>query len=64
MSGVVSVLSGFCVFAAGGATLWYLMPTNGQAHPLARKSLLDWLIPIAITSALAIGLALITSGFT
>jgi len=56
-------LSGVCVFAAGGATLWYMMPTNAQAHPLARKPLLDSLIPIAIVSALAIGSALIISGF-
>ena len=63
MSGVVSVLSGFGVFAAGGATLWYLMPTNGQVHPLARKPLLGSLIPIAIISALTIGGALIISGF-
>lgn len=62
MSSVVSVLSGFGVFAAGGAALWYMMPTNGQVHPLARKPLLDSLIPIAIISALAIGVALIISG--
>jgi hypothetical protein len=62
MSSVVSVLSGFCVVAAGGASLWYMMPTNGRVHLLAKKPLLDTLIPIAIISALAIGLALIISG--
>ena len=39
-----------------------MMPTNGHVHPLARKPLLDSLIPIAIISALAIGVALIISG--
>jgi hypothetical protein len=63
MSGAVSVLSGFCVFAAGGAALWYMMPTNGQVHPVAKMRLLDSLIPIAIVAAWAIGLSLIINGF-
>ena len=59
---MISIIFGFGVFAAGGGALWYMMPTNGHVHPLARKPLLDSLIPIAIISALAIGVALIISG--
>jgi hypothetical protein len=38
-----------------------MLPKNGVIHPLARKPGLDSLIPIAIITALAIGVALIIS---
>jgi hypothetical protein len=60
---MVSILSGIGLVAVGGTSLWYLMPTNGQTHPLAKLPLLDSMIPVAIISALTIGLALIISGF-
>jgi hypothetical protein len=59
---MVSLLSGIVVTGAGGASLWYFMPRGGQIHPLARKPLVDSLIPIGIVSALAIGVALIVAG--
>jgi hypothetical protein len=51
------------VVAAGGVGLWYFRPTEGQTHPLVKVPLLDSLIPIAIVSAFAIGVALIIRGF-
>jgi hypothetical protein len=62
-SGMVSILSGIGLVAVGGASLWYMMPTNGRTHPLAKLPILDSMIPVAIISALTIGLALIISGF-
>lgn len=59
---MISLISGIVVTGAGGAGLWYFMPHAGVVHPLARKPLLDSIIPIAIVSALAIGVALIVSG--
>jgi len=38
------------------------MPSNGQVHPLAKRPLLDSLIPIGIVAALAIGTAMIIAG--
>ncbi|MBI1203822.1 MAG: hypothetical protein GC182_15075 [Rhodopseudomonas sp.] len=58
---MLSLLSGIVVTGAGGASLWYFMPHNGVVHPIARKPLLDALVPIAIVSAFAIGIALIVS---
>ena len=57
-----SIISGVIVFGGGGAGLWYFMPSNGQVHPLAKRPLLDSLIPIAVVTALAIGVALIIAG--
>jgi hypothetical protein len=59
---MMSLLSGLVVAGASGASLWYLMPTNGVPHRLARAPFLDSLIPIGIVSALAIGIALIVAG--
>jgi len=59
---MLSIISGLIVAGGGGAGLWYFMPHDGKTHPLARAKLLDSLIPIAIVSAIAIGVALIFSG--
>jgi hypothetical protein len=54
--------SGLAIAGSGAAGLWYCSPRNGQVSPLAIKPVLDWLIPIAIVTALALGAALIVSG--
>jgi hypothetical protein len=60
---MISIITGLIVSGGGGATLWYLIsPRNGQPHRLARAPFLDSLLPIAIVSALAIGVALIVAG--
>jgi hypothetical protein len=59
---MLSVISGAVVFGAGGAGLWYFKPRNGAAHPMATAPFLESLVPIAIVSALAVGVALIIAG--
>lgn len=59
---MISILSGLVVTGAGSAGLWYFMPHGGVTHPLARKPLLDSLIPVVIVTALAIGVALMVAG--
>lgn len=58
---MMSFISGVIVTGGGGAALWYMRPRNGVVHPLARRPVFDWLIPIGIVSALALGIALIVS---
>jgi hypothetical protein len=55
-------LSGVLVTSGGAAGLWYCRPRNGQVNPLAVKPGLEFLIPIGIVTALALGIALIVSG--
>jgi hypothetical protein len=61
---MISILSGFFVAAGGAGGLWYFMPTDGKIHRLVTSPVFNWTIPIAITSALAIGAALIIAGFS
>ncbi len=56
------LMSGVAVTSAGVGSLWYLRPQNGQVNSLALKPVLDWLIPIGIVTALALGVALIVAG--
>jgi hypothetical protein len=57
-----SVLSGLIIAGAGAVGLWYAVPHNGQVRAFAKKPFIDSLVPIAIVSALAIGVALIVAG--
>lgn len=56
------LVSGVVVAGAGASSLWYLRPRNGQVNPLALKPVLEWLIPIGIVTAVALGAALIVVG--
>jgi hypothetical protein len=58
---MLSFVSGLIVASGGVAGLLYMRPRNGVVHPLARKPVLDWLIPISIISAFALSVALIIS---
>jgi hypothetical protein len=62
MSVMLSFISGLVVTGGGVAGLWYFRPHNQVPHPLAVKPGLDFLIPIGIVTALALGIALIVSG--
>ncbi len=57
-----SVISGVIVTGAGVGGLWYCRPRDGHINPLVAKNVFDWLIPILIVTALAIGIALVVSG--
>ena len=54
--------SGLILAGAGIGGFWYCRPRNGQVNALAMKPGLDFMIPIGIVTALALGLALIVSG--
>jgi hypothetical protein len=59
---MIAFLSGLVVTGAGGASLWYFKPRDGQMNVLALKPVLDFLIPIGIVTTLAVGIALIVDG--
>jgi hypothetical protein len=39
-----------------------MMPRGGVPHRLATKPVLDWVIPMALTSGLVMGVAMVISG--
>jgi hypothetical protein len=59
---MLQVFSGLIITGAGAGSLWYFRPHNGQVHPMAVRRGLDFLIPICIVTALALGIALIVAG--
>ena len=59
---IFSVL-GLVIVGVGVAALWYLQPTDGHIHPLMKFRFLDGLIPVAIVTALAIGISMTLAGF-
>jgi hypothetical protein len=59
---MLSILAGLVFTGAGGASLWYFKSQNGKVNELALKPILDFTIPIAIISLLAVGVALIFEG--
>jgi hypothetical protein len=59
---MIAFLSGLVVTGAGGAGLWYFKPRDGQVNALVLKPVLDFVIPIGIVTALAVGVALIVDG--
>ncbi len=59
---MLQFVSGLVVTGSGAAGLWYCWPRNGKVHPLIVMPVLDWMIPIGIVSALALGTVMIISG--
>ncbi len=59
---MLSIFSGLVVGGAGSAALWYLKPRNGIVNPLIEKPWLDFMIPVAIVTAIGFGIALIVAG--
>ena len=57
-----SVISGVIVAGAGVGGLLYCRPRNGQPNWLVTMKIFDWLVPILIVTALAIGVALVVAG--
>jgi hypothetical protein len=55
-------VSGLVITGSGAAGLWYCLPRNGKVHPLIVMPVLDWLVPVAIVSALTLGTVMIISG--
>jgi hypothetical protein len=60
---MLSVLSGIAVTGAGIAGFWYARPRGGKVQWYVEAPILDWMIPILLVGAIAVGLGLMASGF-
>ena len=60
---MLSVLSGAVLVAAGGTTFWWFMPRKGVLHPMVLKPYFDSFLTIAVMGVLAVGVALVITGF-
>jgi hypothetical protein len=61
---MLSVFSGTVLVAAGGTTFWWFTPRNGAVHPMVLKPFFDSTLTIAVMGVLALGIALVISGFS
>jgi hypothetical protein len=59
---MLSIISGAALVVVTSASYWYLLPRNGQVHPLVKNSDVGSMVTIAIMSVLAIGIAVLCDG--
>ena len=58
-----SIIFGAALIAISAASFWYLLPTNGQVHPLVNKLDGGQMITILIVSSLTVGVMLMAARF-
>ncbi|MDP2410880.1 MAG: hypothetical protein Q8M26_11415 [Pseudolabrys sp.] len=56
------ILAGALTASAGGFGLWTMLPRHGIPHRYSETPFLQSLIPVAIVSALAIGVTMVLGG--
>jgi hypothetical protein len=56
------LMSGLAIFAAAIAMLWHFKPRQGRVHRWVAMPVFQAAIPITITTAAALGLAMIVAG--
>ena len=59
---MLSTISGAAVIGVTAAGYWYLLPRNGEVHPLVRNSDVGSMVTIAIMALLTFGIALLGEG--
>ena len=60
---MVDIISGAALLVFGCGSFWYLLPRNGQVHPLVRNSDIGSLVTIGIMTVLTAGFAFLGFGF-
>jgi len=55
-------LSGIVLTGAGAGGFAYLRPRNGQIQRIVMMPVLEWLIPVTLTTAIAFGVSLVVGG--
>lgn len=55
---------GLLITGVSAGAFWYLLPKNGEVHPIVTMPFLDQLLPVSLVSGLAIGITMFISAFT
>ena len=56
-------ICGAALVVVAGASFWYLLPRNGQVHPLVQNSDVGSMITIVIMTVFTFGVVLLVEGF-
>jgi hypothetical protein len=59
---MLSFLAGLVLAVASSGLFWLVRPVNGTPHRIATTPILETALPLAITSGLVLGVALIVAG--
>jgi hypothetical protein len=59
---MILILAGLVMVAGAIAILWYFRPHNGVPARAATLPLMETLIPLSVTSGLALGVAMVIAG--
>ena len=57
------IICGAALVVVASASFWYLLPRNGQVHPLVKNSDVGSMITIAIMTGLTFGVVIFFEGF-
>jgi hypothetical protein len=58
-----SILAGAVLVVVTSAIFWYLLPRNGQVHPIVESLDGGSLITIVIMTTFTVGVVIMTAGF-
>jgi hypothetical protein len=59
---MISLLSGIVLMGASAGIFWVVRPVEGHPHRLATMPMLETAIPLAITTGIVLGFALMVAG--
>ncbi len=60
---MVSIIGGAALVVITCAGYWYLLPRNGQEHPLVKNSDVGSMVTIAMMTVFTFGVAMLLEGF-
>lgn len=58
----METVSGLALLIFGCSSYWYLLPRNGDVHPLVRNSDIGSMVTIGIMTVLTAGVGLLAAG--
>ena len=56
-------ISGLVLTVIGCVSFWYLLPRNGQVHPLVQKADGGSMLTIGLMTMVTVGVVLLAAGF-
>jgi len=56
-------ISGLVLTVIGCVSFWYLLPRNGQVHPLVQKADGGSMLTIGLMTMVTVGIVLLAAGF-
>ncbi len=59
---MINLAAGLILLGGSVAALWYFRPRNGMPAKIVTLPLMETLVPLGVTSGLALGMAMVVAG--